>query len=236
MREVSRNHGTHKRNPAPSTNGNQRPAMPPPMSPEVASQAGTRPSSPLSSSFGPRKSGTEVRPGDTHECPGSRLTEQRRRARHPTVLKPGSIWTKLASLLFLIYFFLTSLVVGFPVCVCIRILHILYDNKRRWLLHRWTTAWAYHYNIVNPCIHCTTLAGLHNLAMVHAGKPVIFVANHQSALDIFLLYSVRHQRPLQVGQQEQQLPHSANWLGNVTKGLRTSDSRLRSLFLRKNNK
>ena len=157
-----------------------------PMSPEVASQAGTRPSSPLSFSFGPRKSGAEV----AHACGASRLTEQRRRARHPTALKPGSIWTKLASLLFLIYFFLTSLVVGFPVCVCLWILHMFYDNKRRWLLHRWTTTWAYHYNTVNPCIHCTTLAGLHNLAMVHAGKPVIFVANHQSALDIFLLYGI----------------------------------------------
>ena len=34
------------------------------------------------------------------------------------------------------------------------------------------------------------MAGLQNLAMVHSGRPVIFVCNHQSALDIFLLYGI----------------------------------------------
>ena len=48
--------------------------------------------------------------------------------------------------LFWVYVALHSLLVGFPVAVLLRIVHVFYDPHRRELQHYWTYIWAYHYH------------------------------------------------------------------------------------------
>ena len=110
--------------------------------------------------------------------------------RHPTLLKPNSALTMLVSILWWTYITLHSFFIGYPLALVCRTVHIFHDNKQRKLLHRWTTIWALHYNHWNPFVKNTTVKGLENLQLVRQGKPGIFVCNHQSALDIFLLYTL----------------------------------------------
>jgi hypothetical protein len=90
------------------------------------SQAGTRPSSP--SENGHRSDKAESNAAQGLACPP---------LHHATALKPGSLWTTLASVAFLVYLSLTSLFFGFPVCLVLRMVHSVYDRKQRKLLHRW---------------------------------------------------------------------------------------------------
>jgi len=121
---------------------------------------------------------------------GQAATPKGKPCRHPTFLKPNSALTMLVSILWWTYITLHSFCIGYPLALVCRTVHIFHDNKQRKLLHRWTTIWALHYNHWNPFVKNTTVKGLENLELVRQGKPGIFVCNHQSALDIFLLYTL----------------------------------------------
>lgn len=116
------------------------------------------------------------------------VSAQEKRNRSPSVLKTGSFLTLLVSILFWSYVGLHSLFIGFPVAVCLRLLHVFYDTHRRELQHWWTYVWAYHYHHWNPFCS-TTLLGRERLLPLK-GKAVIYVCNHQSTTDIMLLYAI----------------------------------------------
>jgi 1-acyl-sn-glycerol-3-phosphate acyltransferase len=60
-------------------------------------------------------------------------------------------------------------------------------DKRLWLLHRYSIVWAMFYIWINP-FWKIDIAGEKN---IRKGQPYIIISNHQSAMDIVLLYRLR---------------------------------------------
>ena len=60
-------------------------------------------------------------------------------------------------------------------------------DKRTWILHRYSIFWAYFYIWTNP-LWRIDVKGREN---IKKGKTYVFVSNHQSALDIVVLYGLR---------------------------------------------
>jgi 1-acyl-sn-glycerol-3-phosphate acyltransferase len=92
------------------------------------------------------------------------------------------IWLRLASTVFWLFLTLSSFAL-FPVAVVIAIVTWPFDRKRK-LLHQFTCFWASLYTWVNPSWR-VAVTGRHH---VRADVPYVMVANHQSFLDILVLF------------------------------------------------
>ncbi len=94
---------------------------------------------------------------------------------------------RLGSSLFWIFLTVTSFAL-FPVALLIWLATVWWDPKLR-LLHQFTCFWASLYTWVNPIWH-VTVEGRQN---IRSGVPYVMVANHQSLLDILILFRLfRH--------------------------------------------
>jgi len=86
------------------------------------------------------------------------------------------------STLFWLFILVTSTLL-FPLAVLIWLATVLVD-KRLTLLHRFTCFWASIYTWVNPGWRVT----IEGLEKIRPGVPYVMVANHQSLLDILVLF------------------------------------------------
>ncbi|HIF92853.1 MAG TPA: 1-acyl-sn-glycerol-3-phosphate acyltransferase [Myxococcales bacterium] len=91
----------------------------------------------------------------------------------------------LGSLLFW-GFMLVSSVLLFPFAVLIWAVTVRFD-KRRFLLHRFTSLWASLYTWLNP-VWRVRVVGRENL---YEGGPTVLVANHRSLVDILVLFRLQ---------------------------------------------
>src|SRR5437763_4034048 len=89
---------------------------------------------------------------------------------------------RVGSLLFWTFIAVSSLLL-FPVAVIIWAPTVLVD-RRRVVLHRFTCVWASLYTWVNP----TWRVHVEGRERIRAGVPYVMVANHQSFLDILVLF------------------------------------------------
>ena len=90
---------------------------------------------------------------------------------------------KLFSFLFWGFVVITS-VFFFFVAVCIWLFSLLFDRKRKWFLHQFTSFWASLYSWLNP-LWILKIYGLEN---IDRKKTYVYVSNHQSLLDILILF------------------------------------------------
>lgn len=86
------------------------------------------------------------------------------------------------SLIYWIFFVITALVI-FPLYLIIFFISFPIDKKRR-VVHFFTRLWALFYLYINPWIKLET-EGIHT---IKKNKTYIIICNHQSMLDIFVLY------------------------------------------------
>lgn len=83
-------------------------------------------------------------------------------------------------------FMLVSSMLLFPVAVLIRLLSAPFDRRRR-MLHRFTSFWGSLYTWVNP-LWSVSVTGQH---VVDPRGIYVIVSNHQSLADIFVLFRLR---------------------------------------------
>ena len=86
------------------------------------------------------------------------------------------------SLLFWVFIVVSSLVL-FPVALVIWVVTASFD-RRRTLLHRFTCFWASLYTWINPAWRVT----IEGRERIRPGTTYVMVANHQSLLDILVLF------------------------------------------------
>lgn len=91
----------------------------------------------------------------------------------------------IGSLLFWGFLLLSSLAL-FPVALLLWVLTCVVD-RRRWILHRFTSFWASLYTWLNPAWP-VRIVGRERL---HAEGPVVIVANHLSLVDILVLFRLQ---------------------------------------------
>jgi 1-acyl-sn-glycerol-3-phosphate acyltransferase len=89
---------------------------------------------------------------------------------------------RLGSTLFWVFLTVTSILL-FPIAVLIWLITVLFD-RRLVLLHRFTCFWASLYTWLNP-VWRVRIVGREKIA---AGTAYVMVANHQSLLDILVLF------------------------------------------------
>ena len=89
---------------------------------------------------------------------------------------------RLGSVLFWGFIGLSSLAL-FPLGVVIFCLTAPFD-RRRWVLHRFTSIWASLYTWLNPAWPVK----VHGRERMHEASPAVIVANHLSLLDILVLF------------------------------------------------
>lgn len=92
------------------------------------------------------------------------------------------MWSYLFSLFFVFFIFLSSFFL-FPISCLIWTVTIPFDKNLR-LLHLYTSAWASMYSIMNPFWNLT----IYGKEKIDRQKTYIIVANHQSIVDIFILF------------------------------------------------
>jgi len=90
---------------------------------------------------------------------------------------------KLFSFLFWGFVVITS-VFFFFIAVCIWLFSLIFDRKRKWILHQFTSFWASLYSWLNP-LWILEIYGLEN---IDRKKTYVYVSNHQSLLDILILF------------------------------------------------
>ena len=90
---------------------------------------------------------------------------------------------KLFSFLFWGFVAITSILFFF-IAVAIWCLSLIFDRKRKWLLHQFTSFWASLYSWLNP-LWILTIYGREN---IDPKKTYVCVSNHQSLLDILILF------------------------------------------------
>lgn len=89
---------------------------------------------------------------------------------------------RILSTIFWLFILFSSLLL-FPVAVTLWALTVLFD-RRLVLLHRFTCFWGSIYTWTNPAWRVT----IEGRAKVRPGVPYVMVANHQSLLDILVLF------------------------------------------------
>ncbi len=89
---------------------------------------------------------------------------------------------RIGSTLFWLFILLSSAVL-FPIAVLIWATTVLID-KRLLLLHRFTCFWASLYTWTNPLWRVS----VEGREKIHPARPYVMVANHQSLLDILILF------------------------------------------------
>lgn len=101
--------------------------------------------------------------------------------------QPPGIGLRLLSVAFWTFLFVSSLLL-FPLCLLVWLLTLPFDRKGV-LLHRLTCFWASLYTWLNP-VWRVTLRGLHHF---RRGVTYVITSNHQSLLDILVLFRLfRH--------------------------------------------
>lgn len=90
---------------------------------------------------------------------------------------------KLFSFLFWGFVTITSILFFF-IAAAIWVLSLLFDRKRKWLLHQFTSFWASLYSWLNP-LWILQIFGREN---INPKKTYVYVSNHQSLLDILILF------------------------------------------------
>jgi 1-acyl-sn-glycerol-3-phosphate acyltransferase len=95
---------------------------------------------------------------------------------------PKPLWLRIASISFWVFITITSIAL-FPVAVVIWLLTLPFDRKKK-VLHQFTCLWASFYSWLCPAwpVH---VSGRSN---VRRNTPYVMVANHQSLLDILVLF------------------------------------------------
>jgi len=88
----------------------------------------------------------------------------------------------IASLLFWVFAVVTS-ILAFPIAVLIKLTTLFFD-KRLIILHRFTCLWAALYTWFSP-FWSVRISGKENIAK---NKAYVYVCNHQSVVDIFVLF------------------------------------------------
>jgi 1-acyl-sn-glycerol-3-phosphate acyltransferase len=96
---------------------------------------------------------------------------------------PGAMTVALYNLLYWPYLLSTSALL-FPPALAIFLGTVFWDKNVR-LLHRYTTWWGAHYLTWAPLVPVRIEGREH----VEKGKPVVFVANHQSMVDILAVFA-----------------------------------------------
>ncbi len=97
------------------------------------------------------------------------------------------LWLRLASTSFWLFITFTSIAI-FPLVCLIWLLTLPFDRKKK-LLHQVTCFWASMYTWVNPSWPVTVTGREH----IRKNVPYVMVANHQSLLDILVLFRLfRH--------------------------------------------
>jgi len=89
------------------------------------------------------------------------------------------------SLLFWSFLVFSSLLL-FPIGAMLWLFSAPFD-RRRWLMHRFTSLWASLYTWLNP-VWRVVIEGRERL---HEGTPTVLVANHLSLLDILVLFRLQ---------------------------------------------
>jgi len=84
-------------------------------------------------------------------------------------------------------FVLASSVILFPIALAIYCVTALFD-RRRTLLHRFTSFWASLYTWLNPAWPVEIV----HRERLHTAGPAVIVANHLSLLDILVLFRLQH--------------------------------------------
>ena len=82
-------------------------------------------------------------------------------------------------------FLVTSSIALYPVAVAIWLLTLPFD-RRKVVLHRFTCFWASLYSWLNP----GWLVRIHHLHRIRRDETYVMVANHQSLLDILVLFRI----------------------------------------------
>ncbi|HEB89546.1 MAG TPA: 1-acyl-sn-glycerol-3-phosphate acyltransferase [Deltaproteobacteria bacterium] len=91
----------------------------------------------------------------------------------------------LGSLLFWAFIVVSSLLL-FPIALLLWAVTVPFD-KRRWILHRFTSLWASLYTWLNPAWPVRVLGR----DRLHESGPAVLVANHLSLLDILVLFRLQ---------------------------------------------
>ena len=91
----------------------------------------------------------------------------------------------LGSLLFWGFIVVSSLLL-FPVALLLWVVTVPFD-KRRWVLHRFTSLWASLYTWLNPAWPVRVLGR----DRLYESGPAVIVANHLSLLDILVLFRLQ---------------------------------------------
>lgn len=91
------------------------------------------------------------------------------------------------SILYWLWFILTN-IIFFAIALMIWIITLLFDKKLV-ILHQWSSIWGHSYIWLNP-LWPVTITGRQNIKW---GQTYVIVSNHQSMLDILVLYGLfRH--------------------------------------------
>jgi 1-acyl-sn-glycerol-3-phosphate acyltransferase len=102
-----------------------------------------------------------------------------------TMLKRSGL--VIFSLVYWLWFILTN-IIFFAIALVIWIITVLFDKKLV-ILHQWASLWGYSYIWLNP-LWPTRITGRRN---IRCGKTYVIVSNHQSMLDILVLFGLfRH--------------------------------------------
>ena len=94
----------------------------------------------------------------------------------------------IASIFTWIFFFVSSLVF-FPILALIRAFTQPFDSRRLWLAHQFTSIWGSSFTWLNP-LWKVKITGKNN---IEKGKTYVMVSNHQSLLDILVLFRLFRQ-------------------------------------------
>ena len=90
---------------------------------------------------------------------------------------------KIFSFLFWGFVTITSILFFF-IAVAIWSLSLIFDRKRKWLLHQFTSFWASLYSWLNPL----WILKIYGREHIDSKKTYVCVSNHQSLLDILILF------------------------------------------------
>jgi len=89
---------------------------------------------------------------------------------------------KVFSIIYWIFFVVSALII-FPVYLLLYLVTFFIDRHRK-VVHYFTRIWALFYLYVNPLIKFK----VENLKIINKDKTYVIISNHQSMLDIFILY------------------------------------------------
>lgn len=105
-----------------------------------------------------------------------------------TFLKPGRILIPMQTILSLFFwgFMLLSSILLFPVALTLRVFTAPFDRQLR-ILHQFTSLWGSLYTWCNPLWSVR----IHGMELIDRSEAYVMVCNHQSLLDILILFRLR---------------------------------------------